>query len=374
MNILFLANSSWYLKNFRFSTLCAFSSRGNVVCLFPNENTCHSYILDGFFSKTFYLDASSLNPFKEFISFFCLFFGILRLKPSIVFSFNPKTNLYALVACWILHIPCVANVSGVGVASEIGGIIGKIYRIFVGFFYKRAAYVFFQNKDDYQSFISSGWVDLSKSEILPGSGVDLVRFTPTEKESDTFRFLMAARLIKPKGVLEFIEAAQKVLKGCNKKCEFILAGITDSSSRAVPYEILKSLERIEHIHFVGQVNDMPALLKNIDCVVLPTYYPEGTPRSLLEAAASGKIILTTDTPGCRDVVLEGENGFFVEPKSSDDLAVKMFNVLNLKPHELNKMKKASRVLAEKNFDEQIVIQRYLKISDELIGNTVGRGD
>ncbi|BCR06710.1 hypothetical protein DESUT3_37790 [Desulfuromonas versatilis] len=168
---------------------------------------------------------------------------------------------------------------------------------------------------------------------------------------------MASRLIKSKGVVEYIEAARRLVAN-DVGCEFILAGVKDSSSRAVSNDLLEGLKTENRIRFLGHIEDMPSLLNTVDCVVLPSYYPEGVPKSLIEAAASGKIIITTDTPGCRDTVIEGENGFFVPPKSIDGLCEGMQKVLGLSDGEMRRMKHASRLLAENLFDEKTVIQRY----------------
>ncbi len=365
MKTTFVANTAWYLYNFRSSTLRSFSDYFYVSCLYPNGGDGEPLRNLGTQTQPFYMDATSTNPFKELKSLLSLIWHVAHQKPNVVFSFNPKTNLYSLIACWLLRIPCVPNVSGAGVASQLQGVIGKVYRALVGFFYKNALHVFFQNSDDYQVFLQAGWVKSSQSEIIPGSGVDLERFSPCKKTTAPITFLMAARLIKTKGVIEFIEAARKVVAESDVACEFILAGVYDTSSRAVPKELLDSLTIEENIHFVGHIEDMPTLLKTVDCVALPSYYPEGVPRSLIEAAASGKIIITTDTPGCRETVIAGQNGFFVPPQSVDGLAAGIHKVLGLRADEMKRMKKASRSMAEKRFDENIVIQRYLNVVEML---------
>ncbi|EWH01845.1 hypothetical protein Q427_11960, partial [Halomonas sp. BC04] len=150
----------------------------------------------------FYLDAVSTQPVKESRGLLSLLATLRRVRPALVYSFNPKTNLYALMACWLLRLPCVPNVSGVGVASQLGGVKGGVYRRLAGFFYRRAHHVFFQNREDRQAFLDAGWVRQSQCEVIPGSGVDLSRFCPVPREPGRpLRFLMAARLLKAKGVV-----------------------------------------------------------------------------------------------------------------------------------------------------------------------------
>lgn len=362
MKVFFIANSAWYLDNFRRSTLLRFADLYDVTCLYSNVDRCDDLVTLNVKRKPFFLDATSANPFKESWSLICLTLLLIFDRPGVLFSFNPKTNLYSLIACWLLRIPCVPNVSGVGVASQLKGPLGKLYRSLAGFFYRRAAHVFFQNEDDYQAFLKMGWVSPDKAEVIPGSGVDLVKFQPHSKETTTFRFLMAARLIKPKGVIEYLKAAKQVVsKG--HECEFLLAGIYDNSSRAIDVKMLSDLGCESKIDFIGHVTDMPELLKNIDCVVLPSYYPEGIPRSLIEAAAAGKMIITTDTPGCREVVASGENGLFVAAKDVSQLAEAMLHLVELPKTQQRAMSDASRKLAESCFDENIVIDRYLDVAE-----------
>lgn len=363
MKVLFVANSAWYLSNFRSSTLDAFSQRYSVGCMFPEKDDRGLLEKHDVFLTPFYLDAASTQPLKEIRSLFSLFVRLARVRPDVLFSFNPKTNLYSLIACWLLRIPCIPNVSGVGVASQLGGLKGWLYHGLAKFYYRRARYVFFQNSQDRENFIKSGWVAESKCEVIPGSGVDLSRYCPAVRTSESpVRFLMAARLLKAKGVLEFLQASKELqaIKPC--QVEFILAGNIDHSERGVSEAEIQAWSQGTGMSYLGHVSDMSTLLAKVDCVVLPTYYPEGVPRSLIEGAASGKLIITTDMPGCRDVVSLGETGYLVEPKSVKELVEAMLKVVSLPAHQRQKMQSMSRALAEERFDEQIVIDRYLKVA------------
>lgn len=363
MKVLFVANSSWYLQNFRSSTINVFSEQYDTVSCSPKG--CNSSCLESLKGEAryFYLDAGGKNPFNELLGFFSLLRLIAKEKPEVVYSFNPKTNLYALIACSLLGRHCVPNVSGVGVASQLNGLAGKLYRGLSSFFYKRASHVFFQNSDDYQSFLAAGWISVSKSEVLPGSGVNLDAFYPSHKEEGKFFFLMASRLIKQKGVEEYLKAARQVLKN-HTNCEFFIAGVEDKSSRSIDKSLIDDLKHDEKIHFLGHVTDMPDLLNKVDCVVLPSYYPEGTPRSLIEACASGKIIITTNTPGCRDVVANN-NGLLINPRSVSELVKSFESIMQMPSNKIHEMKKSSRHLAEEKFDENIVISRYLDVVRKL---------
>ncbi|SDF99153.1 Glycosyltransferase involved in cell wall bisynthesis [Onishia taeanensis] len=363
MKCVFLANSAWYLKNFRLGTLRSFSHRSDVVCVFPVGND--DRLLDDEFSVSrITMQAAGKNPIRELQALYSLWRAFRLHNPDVVYSFNPKTNLYALFVCWMLRIPCVPNVSGVGVASQLRGPLGVIYDLLAGFSYRRATHVYFQNRDDYNTFIKRGWVLPEKAELIPGSGVDLSRFQSTPRQCGPLRFLMAARLIKQKGVIEYLEAAQALLDE-GFQVEFWLAGVSDNSSRAVDSQLIEAFAKQPGIEFCGHVEDMPAILSQVDCVVLPSYYPEGIPRSLIEAAAAGKVIITTDTPGCRDIVDRERNGFLIPPESVKGLSDAMKHIISLSPESLSEMKAASRAFAESRFDENIVIKSYVESAERI---------
>jgi len=359
MKCFFIANSEWYLSNFRASTLREFSRISEVVCLFPRGSGDGSLDAMPAVKSPFRLNPVSLNPVSEILGLLSFLWVAVRDRPDLFFSFNPKTNLYSLIVAWLLRVPCIPNVSGVGVASQLTGWKGKVYKGVASFFYRRAAHVLFQNPDDLASFIKDGWVRPDRASLIPGSGVNLDLFVPVPRKDRKFTFLLAARLIKNKGIVEYLTAARSVA-GSVPGCDFLLAGVPDRSDRAIDARLLDNLCDHPNIHFLGHVRDMPRLLAEVDCVVLPSYYPEGIPKSLIEAASSGKVIITTDTPGCREVI-DG-NGLLIEPGSAASLAQAMQSILEKKENELSAMRLASRSLAENRFDEKIVIGRYVDLA------------
>lgn len=362
MKVAFIANSVWYLSNFRASTLEAFSRRHAVSCLVPTQDDPSPLARLHVTLAPFYLDAVSTQPLKEARALLSLIATLRRVRPAVVYSFNPKTNLYALIACWLLRLPCVPNVSGVGVASQLGGVKGWLYRGLAGFFYRRARHVFFQNRQDREAFLEAGWVSEARSEVIPGSGVDLARFVPRPREPGRpVRFLMAARLLKAKGVPEYLQASRELQAHMPGKVEFLLAGTLEPTERGVPKASIEAWAGEAGMTFLGHIDDMPALLDTVDCVVLPSYYPEGVPRSLIEAAAAGKVIVTTAMPGCEEVVLPGENGWCVPPQDVPALCQAMQRIAELDEAGLARIGQASRALAEQRFDEALVIERYWQV-------------
>lgn len=299
----------------------------------------------------------------EFFSFISVFCTIFRSKSDVVFSFNPKTNLYALLSCSILRKRCVPNVSGVGDADRLSGLVGWFYQIISKFVYSRAELVFFQNSEDLDRFVRLGIVKRNRCEVLPGSGVDLTRFYPKASESGdkAVCFLLACRLIKKKGVEEYLEAANLLAKD-GLSARFLLAGVPDFSDRSIPIEHIQSYLIPGKVEFLGHVGDMASLLGEVDAVVLPSTYAEGVPRSLLEGLASGKIIVTTNRPGCRETVIDNENGFVLESTDVVDLYEVFKAVTELDSAKRTSMGLVSRKLAEEKFDERLVISRYLSVA------------
>lgn len=363
--VIFLANSAWYLSNFRTNTIQAFSNAGFQVVLVSPDGSGEPPAIAGVSHRTFKLNNAGTNPIQEFRSVVELWRVLRKIRPDVVFSFNPKTNLYGLLVCKLLGVRCVPNVSGVGSASELGGWKGRVYRSLMKFAFRFSDHLFFQNQEDMQAYEEMGLTRTGAYERLPGSGVDLQRFQPALHDDSDDRpvtFLLACRLIYPKGVLEFLQAAKQLHDQFGTGVRFLLAGVPDTSGRAVPSSVISEYEQMGCVEFLGEVTDMPLVLCQADAVVLPSWYPEGVPRSLLEAAAAGKVIITTNTPGCRDVVDEGHNGFFVESESVESLVARLKEVVEMPSAERAAMGQQSRKIAEERFDEQQVIERYLQVA------------
>ncbi|MDI5920886.1 glycosyltransferase family 4 protein [Halomonas sp. LR5S13] len=372
MRVAFVANSAWYLRNFRLSTLQAFAEVHDVSVHYPEGGTEPALVSRGLTQHPFYLDASGTKPLRELRGLLALWRSLRRVRPEVVFSFNPKTNLYALMACWLMRVPCIPNVSGVGTASQLAGVKGRLYRALAGFFYRRAAHVFFQNPDDCEAFLQAGWAREGGYSLIPGSGVDLARFVPILQAGDRsrpFRFLMAARLLAAKGVREYC-AASRALLAEHSGVECWLAGGMASEARGVSEAELDAWQAMPGADYLGHVDDMASLLHQVDVVVLPSYYPEGIPRGLIEAAACGKLLITTTMPGCREVVVPGENGWRVPPRDEQALLAAMSDAMSLSPQARTRMQQASRELAERRFDEQIVIQQYHQVLARQTGQEV----
>jgi len=298
------------------------------------------------------------------------FYKILRdEKPDVYLGYTVKPNVFGSLAAHIHGIRVINNIAGLGTVfgnkSWITAIVRQLYR----FALSRSEKVFFQNCDDKSYFIKEGLIKENISDLLPGSGVDLQKFYPRARDlllpestkRVSVKFLMSARLLWDKGVGEFVEAARS-LKVKYRNVEFNLMGFIDESNpQSVAASDIQRWVEEGVILYLGVASDVRPALHDADCVVLPSYYREGVPRSLLEAAAMAKPIITTDSVGCRQVVDDEVNGFLCKARDATDLASKMERFLQLTPKERELMGISGRQIAVNRFDEKLVIMKYLEL-------------
>jgi glycosyltransferase involved in cell wall biosynthesis len=364
LRIAVVSNTAWNLLNMRKNVILALQSDGHyVVAVAPVDEYVKGLLSAGIEFSSVPISGSGTNPAKELMSVIRLALKFRKHKVDLVLSYTPKGNLYSALACSALSVPFVPNVSGLGRAfiskSFITWVAQTLYRIT----FNRAHRVFFQNLDDMDAFICSGLVRPEQSERLPGSGVDLRRFTSTPLVSrcaNTPVFLLVARMLWDKGVGEYVEAARSV-QTLYPDARFQLLGYLDvDNPSAVPRAQVNTWVAEGVVEYLGATDDVRPFLMEADCVVLPSYR-EGVPRTLLEAAAIARPVITTDAPGCRDTVIHGETGFLCRPADALDLAEKLLHFVALSPDERQAMGQRGRKFVEQNFDERMVIQQYLDV-------------
>ncbi len=280
---------------------------------------------------------------------------------EMVLQYTIKPNIYGTLAAKKCGIPCINNVSGLGTVFIRDNLVSKIAKRL----YKRAFVypykVFFQNKDDRDLFIRHDLVKANKTDLLPGSGIDVEKFCPTEcepQEDQHFRFLIVARVLYDKGLVELAKAAQILkAKGYNFKCD--LYGFLDQDSKmGIPLSQVEEWGKEELIFYKGTTDDVRPIIENTNCVILPSYR-EGTPKSLLEGAAMQKPLIATDVPGCKEVVIDEFNGFLCKVKDETSLAEKMEKMMMLSFDELRQLGQNGRKLVVQKFDQKIVINKYI---------------
>lgn len=355
-------NSTWNFVNFRSGLLKALVDDGyDVVALAPDDGFADD--LGGLGCRYVPLPmqrraTSVLGDLRVLRRYRA---ALRAEQPDAYLSFTIKPNIYGSLAARSLGIPQLINVAGLGTTFQSDGLLNRLVRVMYGAALKRSSVTFFQNPDDLELFVQGGLVDRRRTRLLPGSGVDLVRFAPVEVGRNHHRsgpvFLLLARLLWAKGIAEYAEAARAIRKR-HPGAEFRLLGMMETRADAVPADVIRQWDAEGVLQYLGQTQDVRSAIADADCVVLPTFYPEGTPRSLLESIAMGKPIVTTDMPGCREVVQDGVNGFLCRPRDSASLAYALTRFIDLVPEEREKMGVASRKLAQTRFDEKIVISAY----------------
>jgi glycosyltransferase involved in cell wall biosynthesis len=365
------ANTTWYIVNFRLRLIETLLADGwRVVVYSPPDRHVESLTIRGVEHVPLAVDGSGTHPVRELLTVFRMRKALAGIAPTIVLTYTPKINIYLAIVARSLGIPVIANISGLGRAFTRGGWLESVSRLLYGFALRWPATVFFQNDDDRSSFVKAGLVEAPKTKRLPGSGVDIDRFDmpPTVRREAPLRFLLVARLLWAKGVGEFAAAA-RIVRAVHPGVEFALAGfLDDDRDSAVPRSAIEAWEAEGLLKYLGSFDDMVPVYAAADCVVLPSYYREGVPRSLLEAAAMGKPIVTTDAIGCRDTIVDGVTGLLVAPRDASDLAQKLLQIIEMSPRQRAAMGKAARELAMSRFDERIVLNAYQSAIDACVGH------
>ena len=365
MKIVICLNTAWNLVNFRAGLIRALVSEGyEVVAVAPNDKYSAGLKVLGCRFVPLHMENGGTNPIKDALLLWRFLLLFFKERPDIFLGYTVKPNVYGSLAARIFHIHVINNIAGLGAAFIRGGILMRIVRWLYRQALSRSTKIFFQNDDDRQLFINGGLVRADVTALLPGSGVDLDRFAPAPipaigEQYTKFRFLLVARMLRDKGVGEFVEAA-RLLRQPWPQAEFCLLGFVDVQNPA-------SISRAEMdawvaegiVNYLGESDDVRNQITAATCIVLPSYR-EGTPRSLLEAAAMGRPIITTDAVGCREVVDDGVNGYLCKVRDAADLAEKMERMLSLSHDQRAEMGKQGRAKMVAQFDEQIVIKKYLE--------------
>lgn len=367
--IIFSSNAAWYLWNFRRNLIDALKFEGyEIIVTASRDEYADRLAREIPFVQVRLLDRTGKNPFRDLgliIEYIQLY---RKLKPDLVLNFTIKPNVYSSIACFVLRIPVISTVTGLGYAFLKQGVLQKLMLGLSKFAFRSNKKVVFQNNDDKEFFIKNHIVQNDQAVLIEGSGVDTVRFSKSETQkeiSTSVTFVMVARLLRDKGVLEFVQAAKEVQKSY-PKTRFILVGGQDKKNPACITDQELELIKYQGIECPGEVVDVIPVLQRADVAVLPSYR-EGLSKSLLEAMSVSLPIIATDIAGCRSLVTEGVNGFLVTPKDSDDLASAMIRMIHVSPEVRIKMGEVSRALVLEKFDQKIIIEQYKKLIKELLG-------
>ena len=365
MKIVVSANTSWYIYNFRRNTITSLIDRGAIVYVLAPKDAYTDQLRDiGCEIINLKMDAGGVNPFFDIWTFISICITLRNFRPDICLNFTPKNNIYCGLACSIFGIKAINNIAGLGAVFRRKGIIPKIVRILYRVSQRRAFCVFFQNEEDMNIFVDLGIVRPDvRHERINGSGVDLERFYPVDRTCwDTTVFLISCRMLKEKGIYLYADAAKVLKQEFGGRVEFLILGfITPNHPSAISSSEVQAWEAQGFVKYLGVSDKVEEILEGIDVMVLPSFYGEGVPRSLLEAAAMAKPVITTDNVGCRDVVDNGETGLLCESKSLSSLICKMREMVLMSPEEYQQMGAAGRKKMEQEFNENTIIQSYLSV-------------
>lgn len=293
-----------------------------------------------------------------------------REKPDVVHHVGMKTILWGTLAAKFSKVKGVVNaISGLGgfFAEDNKGLLSKVMPMVLRYSHNRPNLLcIFQNDDDWGLYVKHGIIKHEQGRFIKGSGVSLTDFCYTPEQSEgKLKVILTARMIVEKGVFLLTEAAERLREKYGEKAEFLLIGGLDDHPGAITKEQLDAVCDGKYIQWLGYRTDVRDLLKQCHIVAFPSYYMEGLPKSLIEADAIGRPVITSNSVGCKETVEDGVNGFLIQPKDVDALTEKLDLLLG--DAELRqKMGKASRAYAEKYFDIEVVIARHLAIYDELL--------
>lgn len=353
--VLFLVNHDIVIYNFRKEIVERLISEGYEIFISSPYGERIDYLIEmGCEFIELDIDRHGLNAFRELKLLKHYYDVIKEVNPSVILGFTIKPNIYGAYIAKKFKIPFVANITGLGSAVERKGFLQKFIISLYKISFANVQTIFFQNIENQQFFIDHG-IGIGKHRLLPGSGVNLDNFQPLPYPSnDTIKFVFISRIMKQKGIDQYLEAA-KYIKKEFENIEFHVCGFCEEE-----YEnILNTYQDQGIIKYHGMLQDVKDILKLTHCTVHPTYYPEGISNVLLESAASERPIITTNRSGTREVVDQGLNGLLVKAKDSQDLIDKIIQFINMNYEERRKMGFFGRKKVEKEFNRDIVVKAYL---------------
>ena len=349
------------LLNFRGPMLRAFEQAGHDVHAAACDSDAQvKEALEAVNIKvhTFKMARTGMNPFSDLITLWSLYKLFRRIKPELVLCYTAKPVIYGCLAAWLSRVPRItAMISGIGnvFLGDTPGtkfpawIVRKLY----AFALRKTQVVFFQNPDDLHIFQSTKIITERQQAVqINGSGIDITHFPCTPMPQGPITFLLTARLLRDKGIVEYAQAAQ-ITKKRVPNTRFLLLGAFDSNPTAIRPQQVTDWQQEGVLEYLHTTTDVRPILSQAHVFVLPSYYREGIPRSILESMAMGRVIITTDSVGCRETVQQNVNGYLVPPKDVQALAAAMIKVAQ-DPQAIPGMGQASRAEAIRRFDVNLV--------------------
>lgn len=306
--------------------------------------------------------SSNTNVFHVFRYMSNLARELKRSRPDVCLTFTMRPAIWGNMITRLLRIPTITNISGIGPLAESESVAYRVARALYSFVLKKTEIVFFQNTDDRDIFLRKRFVTREQSKLIPGSGVDYTYYAPqVQKRNDgKFVFLFISRLIKDKGILEYVESAKQITR---KYPEVVCQVLGPYYSQNLKENIITEKQIVQwvepgYVNYLGAADDVRPFIAEADCIVLPSYR-EGMSNVLLEAGSMQKPCITTDTTGCNDIVVDGVSGFLCKVRDANSLMEQMEKMLNLTKADRKRMGESAREIMKTKFAKQIVVDAYI---------------
>jgi glycosyltransferase involved in cell wall biosynthesis len=368
--ILLLTNSIGGLYNFRFELIKKILSKGYDVYICapqPIENNkANLMINNGAKYIQTLMKRRGVNPFGD-LKLAINYMKIVRqVNPDIVLTFTVKPNIYGAYAAIRHNKPVIMNITGLG-SSQGNRIVKNIVKQLYKYVCNRTELIFFQNRENKSYFVLNGIAKQDKTRLIPGSGVNIAKFVPLAKErqDETIRFLFIGRIMKEKGIEEYLRAAEEVSQHYPNAEFQILGSFEEQKYRNI-------IENNKSIVYLGISKDVRNEIKEVDCIVHPSYH-EGMSNVLLEGAAMGKPLIASNIPGCKEIIEDGHNGYLFEVRSIKNLKDKLIQFIRLDKEAREAMGKNSRKKVEAEFDRNTVVNEYIEAIQKILNKGENNG-
>ena len=350
--ILILANSSSGLYGFRNELVVKLLEQHQVYASLPDDTNNRELEEEGCYIYNTPINRRGMNPIQDIGLFRAYRKLIKEIEPDVVLTYTIKPNVYGGLACRVGRIPYISNITGLGSALENGGLVQKIALTLYKIGLKKASCVFLQNEFNL-NFFEEHAITKAPKRLIPGSGVNLSRFQVKPLPKDTKEFVYISRVMKETGIEEYLEAAKRV-QSKYPDAKFHILGYCEEAYE----ERLKKAKEKGYVIQHGSVKDVRPYLYGVQCLVHPSFYPEGMSNVCLEAAACGRAVITTKRPGCRETVEDGVTGYLIPERNADALTEAVLNFIELTYEQKVAMGLSGRKRMEDRFDRNQIVEAY----------------
>ena len=366
MNILFSANSGWNIYNFRLNLVkTLLLQKHKIIIAAPFDIFIEKLTNLGCQYAPIEFNSKNTSILSNFFIIFKYYKIFQKYKIDVFFGFTIKPNIFGSIVARLYKVPTINNITGLGTTFLRGKFLEKFIIFLYKFSLKKSRFIFFHNSFDQELFLKNRIVNVNQTIIIPGSGIDLNFFTNKNIDninSSDLIFIFVGRIMLDKGINEFLEAAKLVKKNYIYST-FNVLGSIDNDSKVIKNKI-KDYHNRNIINYLGSTNDVRSFINNADCIILPSYR-EGLSRTILEAFALSKPVISTNVPGCNEIVKDGINGLLCKSKDMKSLASTIIKFIKLPLSVRQACGKEGRKLVEKKYDEKFVIQIYLNCLSKL---------